>query len=267
MVRRNLSLLMTVACGIASQLSFDANAAVLFRDGFESGDRSHLENGVRWTDAVSGTRPTTARAKTGAWALEFRYLAATHFQEQRISFGAPYKELWIKYDLYVPANYVQYPGDQGSNNKFFAIFSNSNSFYCNFSTYPDGNGGSNIGIHYFNNGAERPYLLRQDALWRAADLGKWHRIVLHFKAASTTSAADGQQEVWKDGALVLSNTSLANGGTAGGNHIEAAYFLGWANTGYSQETVFYIDDVEISTTPIPPSEGQTPKPPEDVVAQ
>lgn len=254
-----------------------AGAEILFEDGFESGTRNTTQNGVRWHYSTDNVRPTTDRAYKGRYSLVFPFRGVPSgqdsFEEQRIRFGNQYKELWIKCDVYIPSNYHHRREQGGDNNKFFAIYNNNYQpgFQVNFSLHPRSDGGSNLAIHYYRNGREEPFISNRDALFTPEDFGKWHRIVMHFKVASSTNASDGVQELWKNGRSIMSIKNLANGGPAGLNYMDEAYIWGWANSGFNENTHIYVDDVVISTSPIPLEEdGGTrrtvPNPPTDVRA-
>jgi hypothetical protein len=75
---------------------------------------------------------------------------------------------------------------------------------------------------------------------------------MHFKVPSTISARDGVAELWKNGATIMSNKTLNSGGTSAAlNNMDECYILGWANSGFTQETVMYVDNVVFSDTPLP----------------
>jgi hypothetical protein len=248
--------------------SSTAGAATLFQDSFESGRKASSQNGFSWGGSTDLVAVSSTRAASGSYSLLFPFQAVPtgedSFEEQRLNFGKPYNEIWIKYDLYVPSNYV-HRRDGASNNKFFAIFNNDYSpgFQANFSLSPGANNGSNIEVHYYRNGAEQE-VQGGGALIGPTDLGKWHRIVMHFKVPTSTSASDGVMELWKNGQSIYSSKSLAMGGTSGLNYMDEAYILGWANSGFNQDTLMYIDDVVVADTAIPLTGGgttATPNPP------
>ncbi len=59
-------------------------------------------------------------------------------------------------------------------------------------------------------------------------------------------------KLWKNGQLVGTSRTCSLGGT-GKNYIDAAYFLGWSNSGFTQKTVLNIDDVSIADSASPPA--------------
>ena len=133
----------------------------------------------------------------------------------------------------------------------------------NFSTYANGSGGSNLEVHLFRLGAEQPYQTPSSGknFITSADLGRWHRIVLHAKVASSGTTNDGTLELWKNGVRFVSGTNMNAWGGDGTNYFDAAYLIGWANSGFAEETNMYVDNFVISTTPLgvnPPGALGTP---------
>ena len=105
------------------------------------------------------------------------------------------------------------------------------------------------------------------------DKGHWMTIVIHVKYASASND-DGITEVWKTNwhgdTEKLMNIhdgpwySTAPDGTKA-RGFDQGYFLGWANSGFAEETVFYMDNVTFSTDPLSndyvPVNTAAPKPP------
>ena len=93
------------------------------------------------------------------------------------------------YDLYVPGNYAHRVVSP-ANNKFLAIYRDpygALGYQVNFSTGPNGSGGSDLGTHYYENGVEGRVIYPASArsFLTAADAGKWRRIVVHMKTPTT----------------------------------------------------------------------------------
>lgn len=83
----------------------------------------------------------------------------------------------------------------------------------------------------------------------AADLGRWIKVLLHFKPDS--GAGDGVFELAIDGKPVVSTKSFAQGGApCSPGYFKQGYLLGWANSGFAKDTNVYIDDVTFSANPI-----------------
>lgn len=101
-----------------------------------------------------------------------------------------------------------------------------------------------------------PLLIR-----RPDDLGKWIEITIHWKRQSSETSSDGALQLWKrveGGAVetIFSEIALSNTwGTDGGknpayNFLDQGYLMGWANSGFSEDTTICLDDVKFSTTPL-----------------
>ncbi len=249
---RGMAIALSLALGVGSVHS---TAGVLYENGFESSTVTAQQNGIS-LGGGAGTGVSSVRAYKGTKSLEFRFdggpLKTDAWAERRIRFGKPYSEVWVKYDLYVPANYF-HRNDSPSNNKFFAIFNNGYKpgYQVNFSMYPSGSGDSLARIHYYKNGREQSSdNLPSKLLFGTSDRGRWHRIVMHFKVPATLSSADGVMRLWKNGESIISVTNLASNGTSGLNYIDEAYILGWSNSGFNETTYMYVDDLVISDSPI-----------------
>lgn len=261
------------ALAVALTLPMAASAATLFTDGFEKGtlDRT-AQNGVSWI-ASQATAVNNGQAASGQYSLRFSFAGVPRgedsFAEQRIALPSK-PAYWFKYKLYVPANYA-HRSDSYSNNKFLAVYQSpyqkeNSGFQVNFSLQPNGSGGSNVEVHHYNNGSEGP--VRWDVVKNFisdADKGKWMDLIAEVRVPASASSADGIMRLWKNGQQVVNITNLASWGGSGKNYIDQAYFLGWANSGFDQTTLMYIDDVQISDTPF--AAGPTPNPPTNVTSQ
>ncbi|MES9991874.1 MAG: heparin lyase I family protein [Candidatus Thiodiazotropha sp.] len=224
-------------------------------DGFESGDLSSSANGVSYGGNVE-TAVSTENSLMGDYSLRFTYPAAPNgsdsFSEQRMNYPQT-NELWIRYNLYVPTNYVHRTQSGAANNKFLAVYKDEYrypGFQVNWSLSPDGSGGSNLSLHRYRNGSEQRVISPSNGIGvgfiTQADRGKWIQIVARIKAPSSQNSSDGVMQMWKDGEFVTNETTLDNYGGAGENYMDELYLLGWSNSGFSEQTVFYIDDLHIN---------------------
>ncbi len=235
-----------------------ASAQILFQDGFESGNLGFTQNSITWGSSAS-TQVNSQNPRTGSYSLEFIYPAKVpnSWSEQRFELtNQQLAEIWISYDLYIPTNYFHISSSTGpSNNKFFAIYHDpytTPGFQVNFSTEPNGSGGSNLEAHYYNNGAEQSPISQPSSqnFITSADTGRWHHMILHVKVPTGATTNDGIMQIWKDGTEIMNITNLASWGGTGTNYIDAGYILGWSNAGYAQQTDFYVDNFIVSTTPL-----------------
>lgn len=281
-------------------VSNTVNAGEIYSTGFESGNRQN-SNGFTWGSGKR-TDVSSEKSKTGNYSLKFRFPAVGSEgnkysdAEQRFKLGGHYPELWIKYDLYIPQNYYHRNsgGPTTYNNKFLMLWAGS--------YQPDNREGPLIGAHYwprsdgssnvnaFASATVNGKIVFNGKHWNCSacgsgdgadsngitkdDLGHWMTIVLHVKYASKSNN-DGVYELWKtnwrgetnklfnihDGpwyATMPNSTQAARG-------FDQGYLLGWANSGFVNETVLYIDNITFSTTPLSsnyvPDNTANPKPP------
>ncbi|WMS86195.1 heparin lyase I family protein [Pleionea litopenaei] len=240
---------------VAFCLPIASMAEPLFNDGFESGSLNNSSNGVSYVSSKN-ISVTQEKAKDGSYAMKFSYPAAPlgtdSFSEQRVKYPQT-NELWIKYDLYIPDNYY-HRMDGASNNKFLAVFKTdyrSPGFQVNWSLQPNGSGGSSLSIHRYHNGQlQRAFEPSGGAnLITPSDRGTWMTIMAQIKVPSSESANDGVMKMWKNGVLVCNETALNMYGGNGENYTDELYILGWANSGYTEATYFYVDNLLINNEP------------------
>lgn len=254
-----------LACALASM---PVSAATLFTDGFESGSLGSSQNGVSWGSSTA-TVVSTEQAFSGNRSLRFRFSGGGSgqdaFAEQRVRLPQR-NEYWFRYRLYIPSNYT-HRSDGDSNNKFLAVYRapyETPGFQVNFSMHPTSGGGSNLAAHYYDDGRERASRSISSSFITSADNGKWMEIVVQVKVPTSASSDDGIMRIWKNGSLAGSITDLSSWGGTGENYITEAYLLGWSNSGFSQETLLFIDDIVIADAPF---DTKTPSAPADLTAR
>lgn len=236
-------------------------AAPFFSDNFDNGLRTNA-NGFSWGTGGPRVSVSTERAFSGSHALRFRFGPDTLKQdsnaEQRFNLGRYLAEYWVDYMLYIPSNFVQ-RNDLPNNNKFFMTWRD---------TYSDVTGGTwRIGYEYQGTDSRiRPMSSRWDLnSWTDGGLnhpqngapfiggsgpmkiGQWNRVRLQFRAASSRTAADGVMRMWINDSLFaeMTNGKFHNFyATPVDAVLRNGYFMGWSNSGFAQETVFFIDDVK-----------------------
>jgi hypothetical protein len=255
------------AVSASAAVSVDTSAPTpFFSDNFDTGVKTNA-NGFTW----DGAMPVgSGQAFSGQYALQFTFgpdaPQEDSFSEERFNLGRYLSEYWVDYMLFVPANFLHriesgFPG----NNKFFMTWRD---------TYSDTDGGTwRIGYE-FNQPwptSESASLLRPmssrwdlnswtDHLLDHPDIGKafiagagpvqpgqWTRIRLQFRAASSRADADGIMRMWVNDALFAEMTTGKFHNfydTPADAVLRKGYFLGWSNSGYAEETTFFIDDVK-----------------------
>ncbi len=234
---------------------------VLFSDSFESGDLSGSENGITWEGQVS-TYVTTDNANSDTHSLAFKFSAKPDgedsFSEQRFKLGAYYTDIWISYDLFIPENYYHRSQSESTNNKGYLYlwsgdYGNPDGPGMGPNLWPNGDGSSNHSFYMWGPGLDKH-------IWDAApesillsDRGQWIKIVCHYKYA-TAAANDGVAEIWKvySDDTVTKIQDIQNGSwyVKGQQGFTTGYLLGWANSGFDEETIFYVDNFVVSTEPL-----------------
>lgn len=270
--KRSLAYRMALLCGLAASLTSAQGAAgIIFQDDFESCDRTKTQNGFEWS---VGTRTSvnSVNPQGGNCALEFAYQAAVDgkdsFSEQRFFLGGNYPDIWIKYDLYIPANYYHRTQTIGAtNNKGFVMMwegdYGSPGMMLNPNFWADGSGQSTTTLFLWVPGNNDPlnkasrhyssaYFLDPYSI-RSSDRGKWMEVITHYRYASAANN-DGMVQIWltPQGGSQRQILSIVQGNWYSANTLgfDKGYLLGWANSGFAEETKFYIDNVVFSTAPI-----------------
>ena len=277
-----------------------AGAQAIFTDSFESGDMSHTQGGIKWASNAN-TLVYSGFGHSGTHCLKFAYPVGAagngSWAEQRFDLGANYPELYIEWYAFYPNGTeglgpkFTHQAASPDNNKFLRLWSGNqsdgNNGYSDFyvktgaSTAIDGAGGEQIFAEYGeNNAAVGPYGTtgtqpNYTYLGFITDsyLGRWLRMQVHVKVA-TSANNNGVIEIWRDGVALFSGTNLPTYPTGGtGNYYNFGYILGWANSGFTQATNVYIDDVSFSTTGFGSGSGgggtttTVPEPPTSVSVQ
>ena len=220
----------------------------IFQDDFESG-----KTGSYWTDltyvSVEALPALTGRA---GYAMKFRFVGNADdtkdaMSEARFDLGKEYKDINISFDLYIPTNYYHSkPSDRADNNKFFRLWrvQYSEGDQVGASTISALNGLSGIGADY----KQQPGWGVSTALWAnqdfitAADLGKWMSIKINA-VAPINDVNRGTIEIWKNGTLLLRSREVADS-EPGEQGWRYGYLMGWANSGFREDTNLYIDNVK-----------------------
>ena len=213
--------------------------------GFESGDLSTAPWGSSRRVTVS-----SVRASSGDYSARFEFEPSTTgdaFAELRFDLHSQQREIWIRYDLYIPSNYSHRDAPSSDNNKFFRLWGSDydSPEKVGASLWPTSANGSRLAFDWnTGNGigpkGDRYGLISED------DLGRWMAVKVHALAA--TSERKGSLRLWKNGNLVLDASAEVDNFSAGEPHsYRKGYLLGWSNSGFSSRTFLHIDDVVFAT--------------------
>ncbi|ABC29521.1 hypothetical protein HCH_02735 [Hahella chejuensis KCTC 2396] len=173
----------------------------------------------------------------------------------------------VQFDLYIPSNYYHRTQSSTANNKFFVLWSgnygtraslNSVAFEYWPATVKGGAVGDSVLSYHLGPGDQDwgHKIPTATPIFGLADRGKWVNYRIEIKL-SEKDKNNGFIKVYKNSAEHFIIENLANYSSTG-NYLDQGYFLGWANSGYSQDTAFYMDNLkitldEIASRPNPPS--------------
>lgn len=214
-------------------------------------------NGFVW----GSTNRTSVVNFDGHNCLRFRFPAdsegTTPIAEQRFNMGREVSEIWIEFYIHLPSNYIHRLGSP-SNNKFLRLWGNSYNSRSKVGASTIVNGGgatSNYGHEWTRvgssgmgfNGSSQPKVDYGDA---AAMINTWTRVRMHFRHESAPSANDALFETKFGNNAALSQSGGQDNATVYGPtpFWNQGYLLGWANSGYVEETIIHIRDIAFYDT-------------------
>jgi len=241
-------------------------ATIYLQDGFESGNLSSPTGVGSWGasnyskaggDLVS---VSSEFAHSGSYALRMLYngnesSSDDAWCEQNFNIGQNVLEIYIGYDLYLPANYA-FRSTSPANNKLILLDGGTHDDPMTVDVEWEGDsyGGFKMprsGYPYSPTCASAP--VSPGYIWGGAwplstYYGGWHRFVWRFKMDS--GVGDGAYELYIDGVQFFSRTNVVvlNNPPCSPGYYAGGYLMGWANTGFDDDTIIYIDDVVMAST-------------------
>ena len=229
-----------------------------FADDFASGDTSRSEGGFSWSNTSFPVSSSFGHDDDRALRFSFGPDASGEdsSSELRFRLGRQLQELWIELYIYYPdgigsARYVHRDDVSSDNNKFIRLWHGDYNSRpkVGASTRPAGDGdshlhnelnpiGSSMGGH---GSGSVPWVT--DAAPDTCRRGEWARVRMRFRVADV-GMDNGVSEWWIDDTKVYSRTNLSSAAaTEADNYLDRGYLLGWANSGFTEETHIYIDEV------------------------
>lgn len=232
----------------------------LFADSFELGNLNRTENGHGWGE--TNTKPddfcdvTNDLARTGTYGLRFFFNGDGLNQEdgpwaeQRFNLGAQYSDITIEFYVHVPSNYNHsLPG----NNKFLAVYgapyafgevAPETRFQVNWSLEQGAGGASDLSVHHLLEGDEQTIVFPTSGqgVIGLADRGNWVKFRFRVKVPAGEGTNDGIMQIWKNDVLISDEQTQNSYGGNPGNYIDQLYIFGWANSGFTADTVLTVDD-------------------------
>lgn len=269
MYRKNFVFSRLLVCFIgcpAVVVSATASAEMPFeyQEGFESGSLN-TDPVVRQETEVfkwkGGTRTlvTPEKAKSGSYSLRFHYPASADGKdshaEQRFLIPQGASEVTFEYDLYVPRNFHHREQETSENNKFMFLWSGKYGTVASdqsvgFEYWPafleGGPRDESVLSHHLGPGQTdwRHKTPTRKPVFSAADRGKWVNFQIYVKFSSE-SGRDGRLTVTKNGSTLFDVQNIANYSSSG-NFIDQGYLLGWSNSGFDEDTYFYLDNFKVT---------------------
>ncbi len=255
------------------------NVTPYFEDGFENysvGDTlstSVSPNGFSWgTNGYGNYVPVSSNfSHSGNKSLRFSYPGVPSgsdgqrqegFQLVQNASSAP-TEVWLDWWVYFPSNFVwRYNETPGNNNKLMVLWAQSYSVstdllsdleYQSFvgiptarahitlrsnplgepDIYGSGDANADLGI-IFNSSEEIA--------------GTWNHIQYHLRAGKSDFSDNGTFQVWLNGNKIVQSYAdypIYTAEPPANNFWMNGYIMGWANSGFTNVTSFYIDDFKV----------------------
>lgn len=239
-----------------------------FHDDFSSGDTSRSVNGFSWNNSSFAVSDAFGHGDQHALQFSFGPDASGEdsTSELRFTLGQQLDEIWLELYVYYPdgteglgsARYVHRDDVSSDNNKFLRLWSDDYDSRpkVGASTRPvDDPAGDSWLINEYNPvGSSMGNFGSGGAAWvtdrKAATCarGTWCQIRMHYVIADV-GIDNGQARWWIDGQLVYENTQLPNAAESeADNFLDRGYLMGWANSGFTDLTYVYVDDVSFCDT-------------------
>jgi hypothetical protein len=224
-----------------------------FTDTFAGGVRNNAD-GFTWGSGGSRVTVQLAPDASGDYALRFRFGPdagepdpGDSNAEQRWNLGRNVTDLWIDYQVWVPSNYVHRNLSGPDNNKFLRLWGDSYDAINKVGASTNPNTTTMIPSQLFFEGRQAPSGTGMGNIsgtpmtvfGNAPMIGVWTRIRVHFKMV-TAAENDGVFRLWKGDTLAIERTDIPLNFDSAVTYWNQGYFFGWSNSGFTDETFFYI---------------------------
>lgn len=232
-----------------------------FADNLEGG-QVNPANGFTWSLGAIWSVSSDRGVNGGTHSLKGTYPADANIQgsgDVFFNLGRDCAELWIEWYVWVPDNYYHRDGASSDNNKWLILnrdtISTTQAWRGGLEFDRSGLGGGStsrviaaessvVSTSVFTQwpGTGEPMLNLPDSLMTK---GAWNQFRFHWKPSSAFGVLDGVIEVWVNGTLL-------GGGKYDGDYfaentttyptpaVNLGYFMGSSNSGYDEDTTFYV---------------------------
>lgn len=246
---------------------------LIFFDDFESyavGSRpiGGGANGFNWTGGFFSIVVTDEQSFSGTRSVRFDYPGEPDLCEdstRELQFElAPdgqtgYDEIWIEYMVRVPDNFEHRSGCGGTNNKLLSMWAEN---------YNNSAGDAEITIEWARATTTRSFLrqavvtdpqrladdqptqqLIKGTIFDSSMRGTWIRLRYHYRIGGSDAVNDPTiVDIWRDNTKICEARPDYNmkayppENPPGLNYFRRAYMFGWSNSGFTEDTNFYVDD-------------------------
>lgn len=243
---------------------------LLYSDGFEDvpvGQRvfGRGANGFQWRGGYSTIVVSDDHAYSGTKSLRFDYPGEPDptedsTREQRFILGPEGRtdiaEIWVEFMVRVPDNFEHRAATGATNSKLMLLWGEEYS----------GPNDAQVGANYQRSTNTRSHIIvsslhGDDArrgtqqnqtvkgtIFDEAWFGEWIRLRFHYRLGTGSPGDPTIVRVWRDNTLISEMPQNWNSIIEGGrNYLRNGYIFGWSNSGYTEDTNFYVDDFRIWT--------------------
>lgn len=252
----------------------------IFEDDFEayplgSDIAGEGANGFQWQGGGvgGGIEVTNEHSFSGTKSLVFRYpgepdLSEDSSREKRFILAADGasspSELWFEYMVRVPDNWEHRDPIGGSGNKLISMWAER---------YNNSLGDAEITIEWQRATTTRSFLrqavvtdanrladdqpsqqLIKGTIFDASMRGTWIRLRYHYRIGGTDAVNDPTIiDIWRDNTKICEARRDYNmkgyppENPPGLNYFRHGYLFGWSNSGFTEDTNFYVDDLKFWT--------------------
>jgi len=236
-----------------------ANSADVLTDSFESGDLTSPSAGS-WGAQGEGSGDSidvsNDTARTGNYSLKFVFAGGSGdaYAEQGFSFETTATTVYASFYVFWPSNYV-HRDDEPSNNKFLMVWGppgQTGSFFYDLELeitemHPKTAGNGSVNTCAVSSASTiRPATWGHVAI--PENLNTWEHYYVEMKQDS--GSGDGFFRVYVDDVLRYEKEDITSvGAPCSPGYFNSGYLFGWANSGFTNDTVVYVDDVHFTDTP------------------